>query len=132
MTLPASGPITMNQVNVELGNSGTTSISLGQSTVRALAGIPSGAISLDSLHGKSNYKYGTPTGSAGSGYVFLYINNGQPNAPFYIYLVATSSSQSVPGYIEPDPVNYPGRAYGYLDSSGNWAQSYNVSNSLYR
>lgn len=54
MTLPVSGPISLNAVNVELGLSGTTLISLNQASVRTLAGVPSGAISLNNLYGKSN------------------------------------------------------------------------------
>jgi len=53
MTLPASGQISLNQVNVELSRSGTTTISLGEAAVRALAGVPSGAISMSNLWGKS-------------------------------------------------------------------------------
>jgi hypothetical protein len=54
MTLPVSGPISLNAVNVELGLGGTTLISLNQASVRNLAGVPSGAISLNNLYGKSN------------------------------------------------------------------------------
>lgn len=53
MTLP-TGTITMNQVNVELGNPGTSNISLNDSDVRTLAGKPSGTISMNDLRGKSN------------------------------------------------------------------------------
>lgn len=42
----------MAQVRTELGASGA--ISLGQTSVRTLAGVPSGAISLNNLRGKSN------------------------------------------------------------------------------
>lgn len=55
MTLPVSGPISLSQVNVELGLSATAQVTLGDASVRNLAGISSGAISLDSLHGKSSY-----------------------------------------------------------------------------
>ena len=55
MTLPASGTITFNNVNVELGVSGTTTRSLNDSAVRTLAAVPSGAISMSNLHGKSAY-----------------------------------------------------------------------------
>ena len=52
MALPNSGPISFSQVNVELGNSPTATISLGDSAVRDLAGVSSGAISMSDLHGK--------------------------------------------------------------------------------
>ena len=54
MPTPSSGPISLNNVNVELGISGTTLISLNQASVRTLAGIPSGTISMNNLYGKSN------------------------------------------------------------------------------
>lgn len=53
MTLPV-GRITLSEVNTELNIPSTTLISLGQSNVRTLAGVPSGAISLSNLQGKSN------------------------------------------------------------------------------
>lgn len=54
MALPASGQISMSQVNVELSKSATAQVALGDAAVRALAGVPAGAISLDNLHGKSS------------------------------------------------------------------------------
>ena len=54
MTLPASGPISFNNINVELGVAGTTTASLGQASYRTLAGVPSGAISMSNFYGKSN------------------------------------------------------------------------------
>lgn len=54
MTLPASGAISMSQVATELGIS-ATGLNLNDSRVRTLAGIPSGSISLNALHGKSNF-----------------------------------------------------------------------------
>ena len=54
MTLPASGAISFNDVNVELGLSGTAAISLNDAAVRTLFGISSGAISMNSGYGKSN------------------------------------------------------------------------------
>ena len=49
-----SGTISLNDVNVELGLAGTTTISMNQASVRSLAGVPSGAISMQNLQNKSN------------------------------------------------------------------------------
>ena len=61
MTLPVSGAISFNAINVELGTPGTTTASLGQASYRSLAGVPSGAISLNNFYGKANTWYGTIT-----------------------------------------------------------------------
>ena len=54
MTLPASGTISFNDINVELGVAGTTTANINQSSYRTLAGVPSGTISLSNFYGKSN------------------------------------------------------------------------------
>ena len=54
MALPASGAISLNQVNVELGNAGTASINMNSAAVRGLFGVASGAISMSDGYGKSN------------------------------------------------------------------------------
>ena len=54
MTLPSSGAISLNAVNVELGLTATAQISLNDSSVRTLFGAASGAISLSSGYGKAN------------------------------------------------------------------------------
>ena len=53
MTLPASGQISLNQVNVELDNSGTAQIGMNDSAVRDLFGISSGEIEMSDGYGKS-------------------------------------------------------------------------------
>src|SRR5574343_18056 len=79
MTLPASGTITFNNVNVELGVSGTTTRSLNDAAVRSLAGVPSGAISMSNLHGKSYLAF-TPDGGTSSGSrVPIDINTSYPS-----------------------------------------------------
>lgn len=54
MALPSSGAISLNQVNVELGNAGTASINMGSAAVRGLFGVASGAISMSDGYGKSS------------------------------------------------------------------------------
>jgi hypothetical protein len=54
MTLPASGPISLLDVNVELGYSSTATISLNDAAVRTLFGVASGQISMSDGYGKSN------------------------------------------------------------------------------
>lgn len=53
MPLPTTGPLSLSQVNTELGRPTTATISLGEAAVRALAGVPSGPIGKASLRGKS-------------------------------------------------------------------------------
>jgi hypothetical protein len=62
MALPASGAISLNQVNVELGNAGTASINMGSAAVRGLFGVASGAIRLSDGYGKELPEYITATG----------------------------------------------------------------------
>ena len=54
MALPASGQITLNQVNVELGLSGTAQIGMNDAAVRGLFGIASGEIEMSDGYGKAN------------------------------------------------------------------------------
>jgi len=81
MALPSTGPLSMSQVNTELGRSSNATISLGEAAVRALAGVPSGAISFQDLRGKSamsvsaNNVSGSASGFAPSGSV----STGSPN-----------------------------------------------------
>jgi len=62
MTLPASGAISFSQIDVELGYSSTAQIGLNCSAVRTLFGQSSGAICMNTGHGKSNTSVpGAPT-----------------------------------------------------------------------
>jgi hypothetical protein len=53
MALPSTGSISLSQVAVELSRPATAQTALGEAAVRNLAGLPSGAIGLFNLRGKS-------------------------------------------------------------------------------
>lgn len=53
MALQSSGAISLNNVNVELGISGTATITMNDTAVRALAGIASGQIRMSDFYGKA-------------------------------------------------------------------------------
>lgn len=85
MTLNASGPISLGgstsgqSVNLELGRSATAQISMGESAVRTLTGVSSGAIIMPTnFYGKSkSYSYsgtmtqGIDTSGSFTGYGFV-------------------------------------------------------------
>ena len=54
MALQSTGAISLNDVHVELGGTSGTLVSLNDSDVRTLAGISSGAISLQNFYGESS------------------------------------------------------------------------------
>lgn len=107
MALPTT-TISMSQVNTELSRTATAQISLGETDVRTLAGVPSGAISMDNLRGKSAVSIsitnqliqGNGTSSAGAWYFLL--PNGEVQGstqfngiiPYFIENWITPASQS--------------------------------------
>jgi hypothetical protein len=111
MTLNSSGPISLAgtttgvSIEIENGGNGTTMISLNDTAVRTLAGVPSGAITMPTnFYGKSNtftgsYTFTTNTANAAlnitsiSGYIAgksnitVTVNSG-------IYLYATTNTST--------------------------------------
>lgn len=53
MALPATGPISMRDINLELNKREIALISLNDADVRNLAGVPAGMIAMGELRGKS-------------------------------------------------------------------------------
>jgi len=98
MTLPV-GQISMNQVNVELGNSGTAQISLNQAAVRTLAGVPTGQIAMSNLQGKSNASYVSASGGTvtQSGSYKIHTFNG--NGTFTVNAVGNEAGSDTVDYL---------------------------------
>jgi len=61
MTLPATGPLTVSMINTELGRVPAARFHLNGADERALAGVPTGAVSFADFYGKSK---GFPTPDA--------------------------------------------------------------------
>lgn len=70
MTLPASFPLSISQINTELGRATTDPFDIQGSAERALAGVPSGAISMSDFLGKSS------AGAAGMVDSLVTLSNG--------------------------------------------------------
>jgi hypothetical protein len=57
MTLPASGAISLGEVNTELGLSSTTQISLNDTAVREISFVAGSTIAMNNLWGKNRHYY---------------------------------------------------------------------------
>lgn len=76
MALPDAGnSISLQQVNVELGNTGTDGINMGGSAVRGLFGVSSGAIDMSDGYGKSSEIGLTASAASSANLKTLFDNN---------------------------------------------------------
>ena len=84
MTLPVSGTISLSDVNTELGKASTALITMNDADARALAGVPSGQISMSDFYGKSalniSYLTSTQSTSALTTYTFSALSFGTEDA----------------------------------------------------
>ena len=124
MALPANGQIDFSDINVELGLTATTQISLGQASVRSLYGVGAGAIRLAADgYGKSNAI--VPVGVATAGPPIFY-DFGATNQSFTATnatLTASGSTYSTLNATANDPymrrtgLSFSGFRYPYVEVS---------------
>ena len=112
MALPSSGQISLNDVNVELGNSGTAQIDMNSAAVRGLFGIASGEIEMSDGYGKASFD-GT-NWTDGTTYSFSY------SPPTHATFASTSTTDQ---YMSHDWGNngapsYTSVLYGLTSSDG--------------
>ena len=114
MTLPASGAISFNAINVELCRAGGAQLSLNDSAVRTLFGQASGAICMNTGHGKSNTSVpGAPTSVSASATSCSAISvsfsapasNGGLTIDYYQAVCTSSGSNSATGASSPISVS---------------------------
>lgn len=103
MPLPSSGPISLSQVNTELGRSASATLNMNNGSLRSLFGVPSGQISMSQGRGKSNVTVSIPAflGAYGTAYP------GQ-----------TAAAEI--GFWSNGNVTYFGSGFGPGGSAGSW------------
>lgn len=129
MTLPISGPLSLNAINNEFSLGRNLGVYRGVTwyTDGGSSGtFTNTQLGLNQFYGKrptAPWLYGTGSGSyspgsppSTNGVTFTYVNGGQPFAAFEIYLTFASSGQ-------PTGLLFTGN----LDGSGNFAISNNVT-----
>jgi hypothetical protein len=110
MPLNSTGPISLGggttgqSVNLELGKSSTDTISMNDSNVRTLAGVPTGPIAFNDFYGKSNAASPSPTPSRTPTPTPTPSRSPTPTPTPTMTVTPTPSSSSI-------PVNYTATQY---------------------
>lgn len=146
MTIVSSGAIRLSaDIGVELGRSTGTQTSLGESAVRSLAGVATGAISMSNLYGKANqFSFTISTNQAATNLRTLALNAGWNGTSAVVATVASGviiqqTSQGTDPAVAPFPSlaidgSWPGGVKlinnGKILGRGGFGGSYNGSNSI--
>jgi hypothetical protein len=154
MALPSSGAISFSNVDTELGYSSSAQISLNDAAVRTLFGISSGAIDMNTGHGKSNFPaallfvdVGNSSSYPGSGTTLYDISGNSRNGSFSgtHYPSYTGSGSSASLYFNPLSLvlfsgigsgNFPSGAFtvsAWFNFAGlsNWRNVYDGNYGVY-
>jgi len=133
MTLPASGPISFSDVNVELAYSATATISLNDTAVRTLFGVASGQISMSDGYGKSNNTYWilyrgiyNPTGNNYADPDSEYLVNPTTGNSYHFYKQLVSGSYRTAGWILNSDGTPATGAY-YSSTHTTWGSSSSIA-----
>ena len=123
MTLPSAyNTITMAQVNTELGRASNAAISLTETAVRTLAGVPSGIITMHDLPGKSAATLGFNSGAALSIYCNEWAYGGAITVTSSGTLVAVTGGSGPTAYLSPtgagNGANYEALIYHSSSTGG--------------
>ena len=110
MTLQSSSTISTNDINVELGRSGTAQFSFNGSEERALAEIASGTISLASFYGKSARKATITTVGRNS-------NDSGGNIEYDTHRIGYGANNRVNYYHYEGSQAYNNNAFGSIDKT---------------
>ena len=99
MALQSSGAISLNNVNVELGNSGSANINMNSTAVRTLLERPTGSISMSHAYGKSDAAELTYNASYQDTvnrwpYTFSGVNIGAAASDRFVIICCTSDRQA--------------------------------------
>jgi hypothetical protein len=114
MALPASGQISLSQVNTELSIASTTQISFNQTNVRSLAGVASGQIAMSNLHGKSATVPPTVIGTSfntASNTTMSYPSGTVSGDLVIIHAISYASHPSVEGFSNLTSFSWPSYSY---------------------
>lgn len=131
MPLESSGPISIGgstlgrSINLELSRSATATSSLNETAFRALAGVPSGTISLASFYGKSSQTY----------FINRLYDASNLNNFTVGYSVTTSASDKsiyLSGMATTENQNYGGLVVKY-NASGTlqWSRAFGLGSAIY-
>ena len=126
MTLPASGPISMNQVRSEIGRFGGGSISMGETHTRECAKQMAGSVSMSAMYNKNCL----PQSIFGENSVYYFYSFGGPvntywseNAGIGVGIVDGGTTivfgQPFADFIDVGSTRYYKRGYQTTDIYGN-------------